>query len=198
MHLNSKWPFILMLLTGSMAAHAGTVVYDFTGVVTNVANASGISVGERVTGTFSFIYNGKDHKIGSLGYEGAPWVIGSSGIPYNPVFASKIKIGGALVYESSTSAPNSDPDDASSVTGTLGTFTAAEATPAFDMYSYFTIESGDGTPPFTGEGVPTAPLSTSDKAAGGLLEGAASITFKIRTLTLATVPSVSNELEAAE
>ena len=112
-------------------------------------------------------------------------MIGSSGIPYNPVFRSKIKIG-SFVYRSSTSAPNNDPDDASSVAGNLGTFTASEATPAYDLYSYMTIVSSDGVLPFTGGGYPAAPLSAGETAVGGLLYGGVSITFTVTSLSPAT------------
>ena len=191
MKLIAKWSSMLVLCLGSMAASAGAVVYDFTGVVTSEVGASGSIIGEAVTGTFSFIYNDKDDRIGSLGYGGAPWVIGSSGIPYNPVFRSKIKIG-SFVYKTSMSAPNSDPDDASSVAGNAGTFTASEATPAFDLYSYMTIVSGGEVLPFTGGGYPAAPLSAGETAVGGLLYGAVSITFTITSLSPAPAASAED------
>jgi hypothetical protein len=178
----------LALLAGSMTANAQTTTFAFTGVVTN-SSVGGISAGHYVTGTYTFNYNSADQIIGILGgLNIAPWVIGSSGVPYNPVFASMVKIG-TFIYQSSTTAPAIDPDDASMVTGNFSTLSASEATPAFDLGSYFAIvENGTSSGfPYTGQGYPVT-LSTNQSASGRFLYGLASVSYEITSLTLAPAP----------
>jgi hypothetical protein len=145
MNLISRWVGAMALLVASIAANAQTVTYAFTGVVTSSTNAA-IPVQAYVTGTYTFNYNSSDQIIGRL--PGPPtigaWAIGSTGVPYNPVFSSTVRVG-AFTYSSSGTAPPSDPDDSSVVTGNgFSTLSASEATPAFDTGSFFTIVENNG------------------------------------------------------
>jgi hypothetical protein len=185
----SKWVAALALLLGSMAANAQTVTYAFTGVVTSSAFAN-FTVGEYVTGTYTFNYDSADQVIGHVpGPTIGPWAIGSTGVPYNPVLASVVKIGG-FTYSSSTTAPPSDPDDSSIVTGNgTSTLSAAEATPAFNLASFFTIVETDVTRlgPYTSAGLPVT-LSASQSGYGGFIYGSSGLRYQITSLTVAPAP----------
>jgi hypothetical protein len=188
MNTLSKYILVTALLAGASAANAAVVTYTFTGVVTGlvgVPSSSRMLVGDYVTGTYTFTYDGADNIIGFVGVV-SPWAVGSSGVPYNPVLSYTAKINGAT-FESSTSAPNGDPDDSSVVTGSVWTFTASEATPAFDEKSFFTIENITGVVPYTSDGFPTA-LSGNHRANGGINIGAVFISYKVTYLSVAPAP----------
>jgi hypothetical protein len=192
MNIISRWVAALSLLSASVAASAQTTTFAFTGVVTS-SNTVDLVAGQYVTGTYTFIYNSADQIIGNFpnGPSGAPWVVGSTGVPYNPVFASLVQVVKVTVYSSSTTAPPSDPDDASAVSGNgLSTLSASEGTPAFDLGSYFSIVEGDISNglPYTGQGAPVT-LSTKQSASGGFLDGAILIGYEITSLTPAPAPA---------
>jgi hypothetical protein len=138
-----------------------------------LGSGDSFAVGEYITGTYTFNYNSADQIIGSIpGPSIGTWAIGSSGVPYNPVFASVVNIGG-FTYSSSTTAPPSDPDDSSIVTSNgTSTLSASEATPAFDIASFFTIVETDVTRlgPYTSTGLPVT-LSASQIGYGGFIYG---------------------------
>jgi hypothetical protein len=187
----SKWVAALLLSVGTMAANAQTVTYAFTAVVTG-SDFGSMRVGAYVTGTYTFNYNSADQIIGHLPPPTiGPWAIGSTGVPYNPVFSSTVKIG-TSTFSSSVSAPPGDPDDSSVVTGNgSSTLSASEATPAFDTGSFFTVVEGDVTRfgPYTSTGLPVT-LTASQSGYGGFTLGAPShLRYQITSLTLAPAPS---------
>jgi hypothetical protein len=191
MNTISRWVATLSLLLGSVAASAQTTTYAFTGVVTS-SNTTDLVAGQYVTGTYTLTYNGADQIIGNFpnGPSNAPWVIGSTGVPYNPVFASLVQVVKATVYSSSTTAPPSDPDDASAVSANgFSTLSASEGTPAFDLGSYFSIVEADiaNGLPYTGVGAPVT-LSTKQSASGGFVNGAILIGYEITSLTPTPAP----------
>jgi hypothetical protein len=175
------------------------VTYDFTGQVTGDMFGTGITIGEAVSGTLTFMYNAADTTSGTVGSTTSSWSVSSAGVPYNPVFASNITIGGNHAYSSSLSAPNNDPDDSSAVTGSNGSsFTANEATPAFDLNSFFNIVGTTATlgSPYNGSGLPL-PFTSGENANGGFTIGVVSIDYGINTLTLAVPNPASGALMLA-
>jgi hypothetical protein len=177
---------ILPLLLAAAMAHAQSVTYAFTGVVTKSDFGPDLEPGAYVTGTYTFKYDGADQIIGSVpGATIAPFAIGSSGVPYNPVFASVVKIG-KFTYRSSKTAPPGDPDDASEVTGNgATTLSGTEATPAFDTSSFFTVVENniESFPPYTSAGYPVT-LSASQSGYGGLHFGGLALRYEITSLQL--------------
>jgi hypothetical protein len=204
----SKWVAVLLLSVGAMAANAwtvtyATVTYAFTGVVTS-SDFSTLPIGAYVTGTYTFNYNSADQIIGFHGsaiggppdviYFGAGiggWAIGSTGVPYNPVFSSTVRIGASVAYSSKLSAPPIDPDDSSIVTGNgSSTLSATEATPAFDTGSFFTVvEVGHViSAPYTSTGLPVT-LTASQSGYGGYsIANGQLLRYQITSLTLAPAP----------
>jgi hypothetical protein len=185
MNILSKCILAVAAFAGAATANAAVVTYTFTGIVTGLVGvpaSSKMLVGDYVTGTYTFTYDAADNIIGFVGVV-SPWAVGSSGIPYNPVFSYTAKINGST-FESSTSAPNGDPDDSSVVTGSVWTFTASEATPAFDEKSFFTIENITGVVPYSSDGFPT-PLSGNHRANGGINIGTVFISYKVTSLSVA-------------
>jgi hypothetical protein len=167
------------------ASVAGPVQFVFTGVVT--ASGAPQLVGQYVTGTYAFNYNSAD-QIAGLPGSVSPWAIGSSGVPYNPVFSYTAKIG-TNQFQSSPIAPDSDPDDASIVSGTRWTFTASEATPGPDQDSFFTIQADTSDDfPYDNDGYPR-PISGDRAANGGFLWGATTTTYKITSLSASPGPN---------
>jgi hypothetical protein len=196
MDVRLKWLAAFALLLGSMAVNAQTATYTFTGVVTSSELGGSVAVGDYVTGTYTFNYNSADQLIGHVpGPTIGPWAIGSTGVPYNPVFASVVKIG-AFTYTSETTAPPSDPDDSSIVTSNgASTFAASEATPAFDTSSFFSVVETDVArfAPYTGSGLPVT-LSPSQIGYGGFIYGLAGLRYQITSLTLALAPPPATRL----
>ena len=195
MHAISKWLPALVLLAGPVVSNAAPVTYAFTGVVTSSNNPS-LFVGEYVTGTYTFHYDSADKIIGAV-YSfltPAPWVIGSSGVPYNPVFSSTAKIGD-FIYSSGTTTFN-DPDDSSIVTGNgFSTVSASEAVPASDIGSFFTMYSEGGSTIYTNQGYPVT-LSGRQSGYGGLAFWGQFVTYKITSLTPAPAPPPATLLAA--
>jgi hypothetical protein len=191
MNVILRWVGVLALLVAPIAANAQTVTYAFTGVVTSSTDA-GRPVGKYVTGTYTFNYNAADRIIGIL--PGPPtigsWAIGSTGVPYNPVFSSTVRVDG-FTYSSNGTAPPSDPDDSSVVTGNgFSTLSASEATPAFDMGSFFTIVENNGNlhGPYSDTGHPVT-LTASRSGFGGFAFGDVLLRYEITSLTLAPAPA---------
>src|ERR1700722_16586442 len=111
MNVISRWVGALALMVAPIAANAqtvsyATVTYAFTAVVTS-SDFWTLPIGAYVTGTYTFNYNSADQIIGSHGLVppgvilfGAGiggFAIGSTGVPYNPVFSSTVRIG-AFTY----------------------------------------------------------------------------------------------------
>jgi hypothetical protein len=174
----SKYVALLPLLLNAAVSHAQSATYAFTGVVTRSDFGDGVEVGAYVTGSYTFDYNSADQIIGSVpGATIAPFAIGSSGVP-------------------STTAPPTDPDDASVVTGNgASTLSGSEATPAFDTSSFFTIVEQNTAefPPYTSAGYPVT-LSASQSGYGGLHFGSLGLRYQITSLRPAPAPPPSNLL----
>jgi hypothetical protein len=184
MNGTSKWVAALSLLLGSIAVNAQTATYAFTGVVTN-SNWATLPIGRYVTGTYTFNYNTADTTIGI-----ATWAIGSTGFPYNPVFASSVNIGGSTVYLSSPTGFAIDPDNSSVVTGNGNSlFSASESLPASDASSFFTVIETDlalGGPyiKFLPENLSAAQIGYGGFVLGNVIR----LRYDITSLTLAPAP----------
>jgi hypothetical protein len=186
----AKWAAVaLALLLGSIAANAQTATYAFTGVVTS-SRIPHLTVGEYVTGTYTFNYNSADTTIGNFSASLRTWAIGSTGFPYNPVFACSVNIGGSTVYLSSPTGFAIDPDNSSIVTDNgNSSLSASESLPASDSSSFFAVVETDlaklGGP--SSNELPET-LSATQNGYGGFLVAAVGLRYEITSLTLAPAP----------
>lgn len=185
------WLGVLIGPLASIAAHAQTTTYSFTGIVTanNEGNGSPV-IGQYVTGTYTFSLDSADKVIGSIGATLYPWAIGSSGVPFNPVFASKV-IAGDFIYTSGTLVFPEDPDNFTTVAG-FGdsTFSAAEAIPASDTSSFMDIVETDFSKvnPSNNGGLSPS-LTATQIGYGGFVYADSQVQYQITSLTAGPLPA---------
>jgi hypothetical protein len=185
-----------------LAAHAETVTYDFTGVVTQVignAYSSSVTAGETITGTYTLNFAAADpsQSAGTVGSQNSDWTanktsgsINGTAPDTNYVFTSTAQVGSTSYSTDPSQAKGYDL--VSTISGTTGfspyysaaenSFTSGRSGTGSDFVLHGVAWTSAGLPDFAAATNPAGAFFSYDNTAYS------SVVYSVNSLTPAPLP----------